>query len=152
MKKIIGAALLAIIAVGFGASVQAKETTVTYDVASTYILSIPAKTLTDDDREWKIGTSKHDIAPGKNLDIGLSSTNTAIDNGGTVTLSQNSGSNTLTTSMTVNGSTILKGSSILKLTGTSDSGEVETISFEPLTGNKKAGTYTANVTFTADIN
>lgn len=36
MKKIIGATLLAIIAVGFGATVQAEDATVTYDVASTY--------------------------------------------------------------------------------------------------------------------
>ena len=151
MKKIIGATLLAIIAVGFGATVQAEDATVTYDVASTYSLSIPAKTLTDTDREWVIGTNKHDIAPGKKLDIGLSLTNTAMDDEGKVTLSQDTGTNKLTTKMTINGSTILKGSSILQVAGTSDSGKEEKISFEQLAGNKQAGTYKAQLNFTAEI-
>lgn len=153
MKKIIGATLLAIIAVGFGASVQAEETTVTYDVASTYTLSIPAKTLTDDDQEWRVGTSKHDIAPSKVLELSLSADNLAIDDAGTVTLSQNSGSNILTTTVLdmSTGNLIVKGYVILSATGSSDTGEKKTIAFNEIRGKKKAGTYTAQLNFTAEI-
>lgn len=155
-RKWLVSAMLGLLVVSeLGATIYAeeKETEVTYDVQSSYTLSIPAKVDLSTSLFSRIGTTYHNIEPNKKLDISLSANNSSIDNEGKIFLTRknDSTSHTLTTTVSTNGDPLGINSTVLSIIGTQDTGETTSLTFSPLAGTKKAGNYAATIHFAAEI-
>lgn len=154
MNKLLGGVTIGMITLGIcglGTIASADTTAVEYDVDSTYTLIIPQRVELNADTvtNMSIKTVNRNLDPGQSIGVSITG---GMDSDGQIKLERNgSSSDTLTSSLNVNGSPVLMSDPIVGSFSGYEVAETEiaSIEFGVPQGNKLAGGYSQTLVFTA---